>query len=69
MYKKLETIFLKLRFKSKRDENREKRELYNKVFHSFHYSFNIVRLFTSIRLRWAGHIAKIEGRIDFKILE
>jgi hypothetical protein len=29
---------------------------------------NIVRVITSIRLRWVGHVVRIEGRTAFKIL-
>ena len=37
--------------------------------HSLYRSLNIVRVIKSRRLRWAGHVARIEeGRSTFKIL-
>ena len=37
-------------------------------FHSLYHSPNIVRLIKSRRLRWAGHVARMEeGRNAFKI--
>ena len=33
-----------------------------------YYSLNVVRVIKSRRLRWAGHVAKIEDRSAFKIL-
>ena len=45
------------------------REGYNEELHSLYNSHNIVRVIKSRRLRWAGHVAKIEeGRSAFKIL-
>ena len=39
------------------------------VSYSFHRSFNIVRVIKSRKLRWAGHVARMEeGRSVFKIL-
>ena len=47
----------------------ECRRLHNEELHSFYRSPNIVRVIKSTRLRWAGHVARIEeGRSDFKIL-
>ena len=52
-----------------RDENGEWTRLHNEELHSLYHSPNIVRLIKSIRLRWAGHVARIEeGRSAFKIL-
>ena len=43
--------------------------LHNEGFHSLYRSPNIVRVIKSKRLRWAGHIARMEeGRRSFKIL-
>ena len=40
-----------------------------KKIHSFQRSPNIARVIKSRRLRWAGHVAKMEeGRSAFKIL-
>ena len=56
-------------FGPKRDENGEWRRLYNEELHSLYRSPNIVRVIKSRRLRWAGHVAKMEdGRSAFKIL-
>ena len=48
-------------FGPKRDENGEWRRPHNEELHS---SPNIVRLIKSRRLRWAGHVARMEeGRV------
>ena len=53
----------------KRDENGEWRRFHSKELHSLYRSPNIVRVITSIRLRWAGYVARREeGRSAFKIL-
>ena len=50
-------------------ENGEWRRLHNEELHSLYRSPNIVRVIKSRRLRWAGHVARIEGgRSAFKIL-
>ena len=39
------------------------------IIHSLYRSSNIVRVIKSRRLRWAGHVARMEkGRSSFKIL-
>ena len=51
------------------DENGEWRRLHNEELHSLYGSSNIVRVIKSRRLRWAGHVARMEeGRSAFKIL-
>ena len=51
---------------SKRDENGEWRRLHNEELHSLYRSPNIVRVIKSRRLRWAGHITRMEeGRSAF----
>ena len=51
------------------DENGEWRMLHNEELHCLYRSPNIVRVFKSRRLRWAGHVAKMEeGKSAFKIL-
>ena len=53
----------------KRDENGEWRRLHNEELHSLYRSPDIVRVIKSIRLRCAGHVARMEeGRSVFKIL-
>ena len=47
----------------------EWRRLHNEELHSLYRSANIVRVIKSRRLRWAGHVARMEeGRSVFKIL-
>ena len=54
---------------SLKDQYGEKRRLDNEELHSLYRSRNIVRVIKSIRLRWAGHVARMkEGRSAFKIL-
>ena len=56
-------------FGLKRDENGEWRGLHNEELHSLYRSPNIIRMIKSRRLRWTGHIARMEeGRSAFKIL-
>ena len=52
------------------DENGEWRRFYNEELLSLYRSPNIVRVIKSRRLRWAGHVARMEeGRRAFKILK
>ena len=45
------------------------RRLCNEELHSLYLLPNIVRVIKSRRLRWAGHLARLEeGRSAFKIL-
>ena len=56
-------------FGPKKVENGEWRRHYNEELHSLCRSLDIVRVIKSRRLRWAGHLARIEeGRSAFKIL-
>ena len=56
-------------FEPERDENGEWRRLHNEELNSLYRSPNIVRAIKSRRLRWAGHVARMEeGRSAFKIL-
>ena len=49
--------------------NGEWRRLHNEEHHSLYRSTNIVRVLKHRRLRWAGHVARMEeGRSAFKIL-
>ena len=58
-----------LTFGPERDENGEWRKFHKKELRSFYRSPNIVRVIKSTRLRWAGHVARMEeGRSAFKIL-
>ena len=47
-------------FGHKRDENGEWRRLHNEKLYSLYRSLNIFRLIKSWRLRWAGHVARME---------
>ena len=42
------------------DENGEWRRLHNEELHSLYRSPNIVRVIKCRRLRWAGHVARME---------
>jgi hypothetical protein len=56
-------------FGPKRDTDGEWRRLHNEELHSLYCSPNIVRVVKSIRLRWAGHLARMEESSSaFKIL-
>ena len=53
----------------KRNANGEWRRLHNEEPNSLYRSPNIVRMIKYRRLRWAGHVARIEeGRSVFKTL-
>ena len=56
-------------FGPKRDDNGEWRRLHNEKVYSWYSSPYIVRVIKSKKLRWAGHVARMEkGRSTFKIL-
>ena len=56
-------------FGPKKDENEEWRRLHNEERHSLHHFSNIARVIKSRRLRWTGHVARMEeGSSAFKIL-
>ena len=64
-----ENRILRRIFGPKRDENGEWRRLHNGEIHSLYRSPNIVWVIKCIRLRFAGHVARMEeGRNAFKIL-
>ena len=63
-----ENRILRRIFGPHRDENGEWRRFHNEELHSLYRSPNIVTI-KSTRLRWAGHVARMEeGRSAFKIL-
>jgi hypothetical protein len=46
-------------FGPKREEDGSWRKLYNDEFHSLYSSPNIVRVIKSMRMRWAGYVARM----------
>jgi hypothetical protein len=52
-------------FGPKREEDGSWRKLHNDELHCMFSSPNIVRVIKSRRMRWAGHVARMEERIDF----
>ena len=64
-----ENTVLRQIFVPKRDVNGECKRLHNEELHSFYHSPNIGRMIKCRRLRWAGHVARMEeGRSVSKIL-
>jgi hypothetical protein len=56
-------------FGPKREEDGSWRKLHNDEFHSLYSSPNIVRVFKSSRMRWAGRVARMgEGRGVYRVL-
>jgi hypothetical protein len=47
-------------FGPKREEDGSWRKLHNDEFHSLYSSRNIFRLIKSRKMRWAGHVARME---------
>jgi hypothetical protein len=51
------------------EEDGSWRKLHNDELHSLYSSPNIVRVFKSRRIRWAGHVARMgEGRGVYRVL-
>ena len=64
-----ENRILRRIFGPKKDVNGEWRRIHNGELHSLYRPPNIVRMIKSRRLRWAGHVARMqEGRTALKIL-
>jgi hypothetical protein len=57
-------------FGTKRDEVKgEWRKLHNKELHDLYSSQSIIRIIKSMRMRWAGHVARIgEKRNAYRLL-
>jgi hypothetical protein len=53
-------------FGPKREEDGSWRKLHNDEFHDLYSSPNIVRVITSRRMRWAGHVARMGRGEVFK---
>ena len=64
-----ENRILRRIFGPKKDEIVERRRLHNEELHSFYHLPNVVRMIKYRRLRWAGHVARMEeGMRAFKIV-
>ena len=64
-----ENSILRRIFGPKRDENGQWRRLHNEELHSLYRSPITIRVIRSRRLRWAGHVPRMEeARSAFKIL-
>jgi hypothetical protein len=56
-------------FGPKREEDVSWRKLHNDELYNLYSSQNIVRVMKSRRMRWAGHVARMEkGRGVFRVL-
>ena len=65
----IENRILRRIFRPNRDANREWKRFHNEELHGLYRSPKIVKVIKSRRLRWAGHIIRMEeGRSAFKIL-
>ena len=66
----LENKVLRKIFKARRDEiTGEWRQLHNAELHALYFSLNIIRNLKSRRLRWAGHVARMEqSRNVYRVL-
>ena len=60
-----ENRILRRIFGPKRDENGKWRRLNNEKLHIWYRLSNIVRVIKSRRLRWAGHVARMEEYRSF----
>jgi hypothetical protein len=64
-----ETRVLRQIFGPKRVEDGSWRKLHNDELHSLYTSLNIVRVIKSMRMGWAGHVARMgEGRDVYRVL-
>jgi hypothetical protein len=58
----LENKVLRRIFEPKRDDvTGDSRNLHNEELHNLYSSPNLIRMITSRRMRWAGHVARMGG--------
>jgi hypothetical protein len=56
-------------FGPEREEDGSWRKLHNDELHNLYSSLNVVRVIKSRRMRWAGHVARMEeGRGVYRVL-
>jgi hypothetical protein len=55
-------------FRPKREEDGSWRKFHNDELHSLYSSPNIVRVIKSRRMRWVGHVARMEGGGVYRVL-
>jgi hypothetical protein len=56
-------------FGTKREEDGSWRKLHNDQLHNLYSSLNIIRMIKSRRMKWAGHVARMEaGRGVYRFL-
>jgi hypothetical protein len=64
-----ENAVLRRIFGPQREEDRSWRKLHNDELHNLFSSPNIVTVIKSRRMRWAGHVARVEeGRVVYRVL-
>jgi len=64
-----ENSVLRKIFGPKREEDGSWRKLHNDELHDLYSSPNIVRVIKSVRMRWAGHVARMgDGRGVYRVL-
>jgi hypothetical protein len=44
------------------------RKLHNEELHNLYFSPSIIRIIKSKRIRWAGHVARMEKRTTYRLL-
>jgi hypothetical protein len=52
-------------FGLKREEDGSRRKIHNDELHNLYSSPNIIRVLKSRRMRWVGHVARIEVSMGF----